>query len=78
MQKSLRRKDSRLGFGLLILFGISLVILNFGITRLSALQEPEKDSEIREELSSLNWPVWLKPGSLRICCLKMYLMHFCT
>lgn len=78
MQKSLRRKDSRLGFGLLILFGISLVILNFGITRLSALQEPEKDSEIREEFSSLNWPVWLKPGSLRICCLKMYLMHFCT
>ena len=22
--------------------------------------------------SSLNWPDWLKPGSLRICCLKMY------
>ena len=72
MQKSLRCKDSRLGFGLLILFGISLVILNFGITSLSALQAPEKDSEIREELSSLNWPAWLKPGSLRICCLKMY------
>ena len=33
MQKSLRCKDSRLGFGILILFGISLVILNFGITR---------------------------------------------
>ena len=70
MQKSLRCKDSRLGFGLLILFGISLVILNFGITRLSALQDPEKDSEIRAALSSLNWPAWLKPGSLRICCLK--------
>ena len=72
MQKSLRCKDSRLGFGIPILFGISLVILNFGITRLSALQEPEKDSEIRAALSSLNWPAWLKPGSLRICCLKMY------
>ena len=78
MQKSLRCKDSRLGFGLLILFGISLVILNFGITKVSALQDPEKDSEIRAALSSLNWPAWLKPGSLRICCLKMYLMHFCT
>ena len=32
----------------------SLVILNFGITRLSALQEPEKDSEIHAALSSLN------------------------
>ena len=72
MQKSLRCKDSRLGFGIPILFGISLVILNFGITRLSALQDPEKDSEIRAALSSLNWPAWLKPGSLRICCLKMY------
>ena len=78
MQKSLRCKDSRLGFGILILFGISLVIPKFRITRLSALQAPEKDSEIREELSSLNWPGWLKSGSLRICCLKMYLMHFCT
>lgn len=56
----------------------SLVILNFGITRLSALQDLEKDSEIHAALSSLNWPAWLKPGSLRICCLKMYLMHFCT
>ena len=42
------------------------------LARLSALQEPEKDSEIRAALSSLNWPDWLKPGSLRICCLKMY------
>ena len=50
----------------------SLVIPKFRITRLSALQEPEKDSEIRAALSSLNWPVWLKPGSLIICCLKMY------
>ena len=50
----------------------SLVIPKFRITRLSALQEPEKDSEIRAALSSLNWPDWLKPGSLRICCLKMY------
>ena len=72
MQKSLRCKDSRLGFGILILFGISLVIPKFRITRLSALQAPEKDSEIHAALSSLNWPAWLKPGSLRICCLKMY------
>ena len=50
----------------------SLIILNFGITRLSALQDPEKDSEIRAALSSLNWPAWLKRGSLRISCLKMY------
>ena len=34
MQKSLRRKDSRLGFGLLILFGISLA-------RKSAAEQPE-------------------------------------
>ena len=52
--------------------GERLVILNFGITSLSALQAPEKDSEIHAALSSLNWPDWLKPGSLRICCLKMY------
>ena len=32
----------------------------------------QKDSEIRAAPSSLNWPAWLKPGSLRICCLKMY------
>ena len=44
MQKSLRCKDSRLGFGILILFGISLVIPKFRITRLSALQDPEKDT----------------------------------
>ena len=50
----------------------SLVIPKFRITRLSALQAPEKDSEIHAALSSLNWPAWLKPGSLRICCLKMY------
>ena len=72
MQKSLRCKDSRLGFGILILFGISLVIPKFRIIRLSALQAPEKASEIHAALSSLNWPVWLKPGSLIICCLKMY------
>ena len=42
MQKSLRCKDSRLGFGLLILFGISLVILNFGITRPSPPPDEEK------------------------------------
>ena len=52
--------------------GEGLVILNFGITRLSALQDPEKDSEIHAALSSLNWPAWLKPGSLRICYLRMY------
>ena len=50
----------------------SLVIPKFRITRLSVLQDPEKDSESRAALSSLNWPAWLKPGSLRICCLKMY------
>ena len=72
MQKSLRCKDSRLGFGILILFGISLVIPKFRITRLSALQEPEKDSEIHAALSSLNWPDWLKPGSLRICFLRTW------
>ena len=44
MQKSLRCKDSRLGFGLLILFGISLVILNFGITRRSPPQGGSADS----------------------------------
>ena len=38
MQKSLRCKDSRLGFGIPILFGITLVILNFGITRRSPPQ----------------------------------------
>ena len=42
------------------------------LARLSALQDLEKDSEIHAALSSLNWPAWLKPGSLRICCLKMY------
>ena len=72
MHKSLRCKDSRLGFGIPILFGISLVILNFGITRLSALQAPEKDSEIHAALSALNWPDWLKPGSLRICFLRTW------
>ena len=72
MQKSLRCKDSRLGFGILILFGISLVIPKFRITRLSALQDLEKDSEIHAALSSLNWPAWLKPGSLRICFLRTW------
>ena len=72
MQKSLRCKDSRLGFGIPILFGIRLVILNFGITKRSVSREHAEDSEIRAALSSLNWPAWLKPGSLRICCLKMY------
>ena len=76
MQKSLRCKDSRLGFGILILFGISLVILNFGITRLSALQEPEKDSEIHAALSSLNWPEWLKKRDLCIFFLKTSLGSF--
>ena len=38
----------------------------------SVSREHAEDSEIREALSSLNWPAWLKPGSLRICCLKMY------
>jgi hypothetical protein len=72
MQKSLRCKDSRLGFGILILFGISLVIPKFRITRLSALQAHAKDSEIHAALSSLNWPDWLKLGSLRICFLRTW------
>ena len=54
------------------IFGISLVILNFGITKLSALPVHAKDSEIQEALSSLSLPAWLKPGTLRICCLKTY------
>ena len=40
--------------------------------RRSAQQAPEKDSEIREALSSLSLPAWLKPGSLSICYLRMY------
>ena len=40
--------------------------------RRSAPQAPEKDLVIREALSSLSLPGWLKPGSLRICCLKTY------
>ena len=43
-----------------------------GFPCLSALQDPEKDSEIRAALSSLNWPAWLKPGSLRICFLRTW------
>lgn len=74
MQKSLRCKDSRLGFGILILFGISLVILNFGIIKVSALPATDEGSEIPAALSSSSWPDWLKPGSLAIYCLKMYLM----
>ena len=52
----------------------SLVILNFGITRLSALPATDEGSEIPAALSSSSWPDWLKPGSLAIYCLKMYLM----
>ena len=40
--------------------------------RLSALPVHAKDSEIQEVLSSLSLPAWLKPGTLRICCLKTY------
>lgn len=47
-------KGSRLDFGILVFFGISLVIPKFRITRLSALQDLEKDSEIHAALSSLN------------------------
>ena len=49
-----------------------LTLRRISLPNVSALQEPEEDSEIRAALSSLNWPDWLKPGSLRICCLKMY------
>ena len=38
----------------------------------SASREHAEDSEIREVLCSLNWPAWLKPGSLRICFLKTW------
>ena len=72
MQKSLRCKDSRLGFGLLILFGISLVILNFGITRLSAWPGQEGALVTPEELCSLKLPDWLRPDTLRISSWKMY------
>ncbi len=72
MQKSLCCKGSRLDFGILVFFGISLVIPKFRITKRLVSREHAEDSEIRAAPSSLNWPDWLKPGSLRICCLKMY------
>ena len=40
--------------------------------RLSALLEVDVDLQTPEERCSLNLPEWLKPGSLRICCLKTY------
>ena len=42
------------------------------LARLLALPDTEKDLEIPEEPYSLNLPDWLKPGSLAICCLKMF------
>ena len=44
----------------------------FRITRRFLQLAGGKDLKMQEVLSSLNWPAWLKPGSLRICCLKMY------
>ena len=72
MQKSLRCKDSRLGFGIPILFGISLVILNFGITSPSAWPGQEGALATPEELCSLKLPDWLRPDTLRISSWKMY------
>ena len=72
MQKSLRCKDSRLGFGILILFGISLVIPKFRITRLSAWPGQEGALVTPEELCSLKLPDWLRPDTLRISSWKMY------
>ena len=40
--------------------------------RVSALLEAGMGSQTPEERCSLNLPEWLKPGSLRICCLKTY------
>ena len=72
MQKSLRCKDSRLGFGILVFFGIRLVILNFGITKHFLTLAAGGALPTPEELSSLRLPDWLKPNDLRICCLKMF------
>ena len=51
-------------------------ISNFSVAdfraRVSALLEAGMDSQTQEERCSLNLPEWLKPGSLRICCLKTY------
>lgn len=44
------------------------------LARLSALPATDEGSEIPAALSSSSWPDWLKPGSLAIYCLKMYLM----
>jgi hypothetical protein len=38
--------------------------------RASQTQENEKASMMPEVPCSLNWPDWLKPDDLRICCLK--------
>ena len=50
--------------------------LNFSVAdfraRVSALLEAGMDSQTPEERCSLSLPEWLKPGSLRICCLKTY------
>ena len=42
------------------------------LVRHSASLALEKDSEIPEGPCSLSLPDWLKPGSLAICCLKMF------
>ena len=51
------------------IFNLSAAVF---LAKHSASRGHAEDSEIRAALSSLNWPAWLKPGSLRICCLKMY------
>ena len=56
----------------ILFFGISLVILKFGITSRFLTLAKEKDSMTPEALSSLRLPDWLKPGDLRTCCLKMF------
>lgn len=47
---------------------------SYFLARLSALPATDEGSEIPAALSSSSWPDWLKPGSLAIYCLKMYLM----
>ncbi len=56
----------------ILFLGIRLIIPNFRITRLGQRQEIDLALLTPEELSSLRLPDWLKPESLRICCLKMF------
>ena len=68
-------KGFRVNFGISSLFGITLVIPNFGITKTGHLQGAEKDSTMQEAASSLKLPDWLKPNGLLIFCSKTSLMQ---